>query len=103
MGRLPGKILSLEQVSNTSMSFLVVVVKSKRYNLSILEFITFLIFQFILRQQVVSLYRDFMKVTRHLPPGDREETRRWIRDDFKSNMHLTDEVILINLNSTQLY
>jgi len=51
-------------------------------------------FQFLLRQQVVSLYRDFMKVTRHLPPGDREETRKWIKDDFKSNMHLTDEVIL---------
>ena len=48
--------------------------------------------QFILRQQVISLYRDFMRVTRHLPEADRQETRKWIRDDFKQNMHLQDEV-----------
>ena len=48
--------------------------------------------QFILRQQVISLYREFMKVTRNLPEADRVETRKWIRDDFKMNMHLEDEV-----------
>ncbi|XP_066918129.1 LYR motif-containing protein 2-like [Clytia hemisphaerica] len=48
--------------------------------------------QFILRQQVISLYRDFMRVTRHLPEADRQETRKWIRDDFKQNMHLQDEI-----------
>ena len=43
---------------------------------------------------MISLYRDFMKVTRHLPEADRVETRKWIRDDFKLNMHLEDEVCL---------
>ena len=43
---------------------------------------------------MIGLYRDFMKVTRHLPENDREETRKWIRDDFKRNMHLEDEVYI---------
>ena len=47
----------------------------------------------MLRQQVLQLYRDFIKLIRTLDDeNQRKELRDWIRDDFKSNKHHTDEV-----------
>lgn len=47
----------------------------------------------MLRQQVLQLYRDFIKLIRTLDDeNERKELRDWIRNDFKSNKHHTDEV-----------
>ena len=48
--------------------------------------------RFMLRKQVLELYRDFMRLTRHVPEGDREYMRSFIRDDFKNQKHLTEEL-----------
>ena len=49
----------------------------------------------MLRQQVLKQYRDFLRLARLAEKeSDRKEIRSWIRDDFKKNKHLTDEVWL---------
>lgn len=49
--------------------------------------------QFMVRQQVLKLYRDFFRTARELPEGQREDIIEWVRSDFKSNksVPVTDE------------
>ncbi len=47
----------------------------------------------MLRGQVLSLYRDIMRSLRRIPDEEyRAELQKWARDDFRKNMHHTDEV-----------
>ncbi|KAF5311759.1 hypothetical protein D9619_003015 [Psilocybe cf. subviscida] len=46
---------------------------------------------FILRQQVLDLYRYAVRASRAIPdPVTRRETIAWIRAEFERNKHLTD-------------
>ena len=53
----------------------------------------FSLFQFMIRSEVLKLYRDILRSVRKIPDEYyREEMARWVRRDFKNNKHLTDEV-----------
>ncbi|KAF8167940.1 hypothetical protein B0H34DRAFT_792608 [Crassisporium funariophilum] len=46
---------------------------------------------FILKQQVISLYRHAVRASKGIPdPVTRKETVAWIRSEFERNRHLTD-------------
>lgn len=48
--------------------------------------------QFLLRSEVLSLYKTFLRTAREIPDEtSRKEMIDWIRKDFKQNKHLTDE------------
>ena len=60
--------------------------------LNLLHFFTFF-FQFLVRQQVLSLYRDIQRALRKVEnPKDRQELQQWARGEFERNKHQTDEV-----------
>lgn len=47
----------------------------------------------MLRQQVLKLYRSFLRTIRDVPDEEsRKELVEWARSDFKNNKHHTDEV-----------
>ena len=49
--------------------------------------------QFLLRSEVLRLYRQIMKTLRHMPNEmDRQQLMSWARHDFRKNRHETDEV-----------
>lgn len=48
---------------------------------------------FILQGESKRLYKSFMKLTRRVHDKQQQkELRLWIRDDFRINKHLADEV-----------
>ncbi|ELU00289.1 hypothetical protein CAPTEDRAFT_184234 [Capitella teleta] len=48
--------------------------------------------QFMLRGQVLQLYRDFFRCLKQLPSkADRNDMTQWVKDDFKSNKNMQDE------------
>lgn len=52
---------------------------------------------FVLRAESRRLYREFMKITRRETNQEQQKVMRiWIRDDFKLNKNLTDEVRIAN-------
>lgn len=47
----------------------------------------------MLRQQVLKLYRNFLRAIRDVPDEkSKKELLEWARSDFKNNKHHTDEV-----------
>ena len=49
--------------------------------------------QFMLRQQVIKLYRDFLRTTAKLEDaGQREEIRALIRADFRANQNSNSSI-----------
>ena len=49
--------------------------------------------QFMLRQQVIKLYRDFLRTTAKLEDaGQREEIRALIRADFRANQNVDTSI-----------
>ena len=49
--------------------------------------------QFMLRQQVIRMYRDFFRTTARLhDAGQREEIRELVRGDFRANQDLDLEL-----------
>ncbi|XP_075035970.1 LYR motif-containing protein 2 isoform X2 [Mixophyes fleayi] len=49
--------------------------------------------QFLLRQQVLGLYRRMLRAVRQIPdPADRRYMEDWVRGEFKRNKEATDEV-----------
>ncbi|XP_022089946.1 LYR motif-containing protein 2-like [Acanthaster planci] len=51
--------------------------------------------QFLLRQQVLSLYRDIQRSLRRVPnKKDRDELRVWAREEFKKNKKEKDEIVI---------
>ncbi|EDR15669.1 uncharacterized protein LACBIDRAFT_300818 [Laccaria bicolor S238N-H82] len=50
---------------------------------------------FILKQQVLNLYRCILRASRSLPdPVTRRETVAWVRSEFERNRHLTDVLLI---------
>ncbi|XP_049872636.1 LYR motif-containing protein 2 [Pectinophora gossypiella] len=48
--------------------------------------------QFMLRQEVLKLYRDIFRTLRLVPDEkDRQDLKVWAKTDFRNNMHQTDE------------
>ncbi|XP_063781510.1 LYR motif-containing protein 2 [Pseudophryne corroboree] len=48
--------------------------------------------QFLLRQQVLGLYRRILRAVRQIPdPADRKYMEDWARGEFKRNKTATDE------------
>ncbi|KAF9650743.1 hypothetical protein BDM02DRAFT_3092573 [Thelephora ganbajun] len=45
---------------------------------------------FILKQQVLNLYRSAIRATGSLPRHARSETIAWVRHEFERNRHLED-------------
>ncbi|CAH1998760.1 unnamed protein product [Acanthoscelides obtectus] len=51
--------------------------------------------QFILKQEVKSLYRKIFRTIRQVPdPSHQRELKQWARHDFRSNAHHTDEITI---------
>ncbi|XP_075975696.1 LYR motif-containing protein 2 [Anticarsia gemmatalis] len=51
--------------------------------------------QFLLRQEVLKLYRDIFRTLRKIPDeSTRIELRDWARTDFRNNMHHKDETTI---------
>lgn len=49
----------------------------------------------MMRQQVIQLYRRMLRSVRQIPDeGYREEMLQWVRSDFRSNAHHTDEITI---------
>jgi len=49
--------------------------------------------QFMLRSQVLALYRSFLRTTKGMEKPMAVETRQWIRDEFERNRTTKDEVL----------
>ncbi|KAM9330267.1 LYR motif-containing protein 2 [Gastrophryne carolinensis] len=51
--------------------------------------------QFMVRQQVLTLYRRIFRVTRRIPdPADRHYLQDWARREFRSNQAASDEMAI---------
>ncbi|XP_040275379.1 LYR motif-containing protein 2 [Bufo bufo] len=51
--------------------------------------------QFLVRQQVLGLYRRILRAVRHIPdPADRSYMRDWARGEFKRNKTASDEITI---------
>ncbi|CAB3246788.1 unnamed protein product [Arctia plantaginis] len=51
--------------------------------------------QFLLRQEVLKLYRDIFRTLRKVKDeGTRAELKEWARSDFRNNMHHNDETTI---------
>ncbi|XP_059622488.1 LYR motif-containing protein 2 [Phlebotomus argentipes] len=51
--------------------------------------------QFMLRQEVLKLYRDVFRTIRRVPQeSDRAELKEWARRDFHANRHHTDDTTI---------
>ncbi|XP_071448185.1 LYR motif-containing protein 2 [Hetaerina americana] len=48
--------------------------------------------QFMMRKQVLGLYRSILRTIREVPgEKNKKELKDWVRADFRSNMHVIDE------------
>ncbi|XP_055531584.1 LYR motif-containing protein 2 [Wyeomyia smithii] len=51
--------------------------------------------QFMLRQEVLKLYRTIFRTIRLVPDASsRQELREWARSDFRANKHQTEEIAI---------
>uniref|UniRef100_A0A6B2EIK5 LYR motif-containing protein 2 n=1 Tax=Phlebotomus kandelakii TaxID=1109342 RepID=A0A6B2EIK5_9DIPT len=50
--------------------------------------------QFMLRQEVLRLYRDIFRTIRRVPRDGQQELQEWARRDFRTNSHHTDETTI---------
>ncbi|KAK6171228.1 hypothetical protein SNE40_019463 [Patella caerulea] len=51
--------------------------------------------RFMLRSQVLKLYRDIFRTIKKVPDKDyQQELKAWARHDFRSNQHHTDEMAI---------
>ncbi|XP_058065207.1 LYR motif-containing protein 2 [Anopheles bellator] len=51
--------------------------------------------QFMLRQEVLKLYRTIFRTISQVPDAaTRQELREWARHDFRQNKHQTDELMI---------
>ncbi|ESO89293.1 hypothetical protein LOTGIDRAFT_210328 [Lottia gigantea] len=51
--------------------------------------------RFMLRTQVLKLYRDIFRLIKNVPDKSyREQLKEWARHDFKANKHHTDEMAI---------
>lgn len=51
--------------------------------------------QFMLRQEVLKLYRDIFRSIRAIPDkSGQADLKQWARSDFRANMHHVDELTI---------
>uniref|UniRef100_A0A8C5LN62 LYR motif-containing protein 2 n=1 Tax=Leptobrachium leishanense TaxID=445787 RepID=A0A8C5LN62_9ANUR len=51
--------------------------------------------QFLVRQQVLGLYRSILRAVHHIPdPADRQYMARWAREEFKRNKGESQEITI---------
>lgn len=51
--------------------------------------------QFMLRQEVIKLYRDLYRMINKVPDeSSKKELKSWLREDFKKNKTLSDEIAI---------
>ncbi|XP_055318085.1 LYR motif-containing protein 2 [Sitodiplosis mosellana] len=51
--------------------------------------------QFMLRQEVIKLYREIFRSIKLVPEvSSRNDLKQWTRSDFRANMHHTDELTI---------
>lgn len=51
--------------------------------------------QFMLRQQVLKLYRDIYRTINKVPDeSSRKDLKLWLRTDFRSNKSMTEEIAI---------
>ncbi|BET00925.1 unnamed protein product [Nesidiocoris tenuis] len=51
--------------------------------------------EFMLRKQVLQLYRDILRAIKEIPsPEDRKYMKDWAKSDFLANKHHTDEMTI---------
>lgn len=75
--------LNLKQVSS----------QTRKIDGRITEESTFL--QFMLRQEVLKLYREIFRTIRKVPDeSSRTELKAWARNDFRNNIHHTEEITI---------
>lgn len=49
----------------------------------------------MLRMEVLKLYRDIFRTIRQVPDeSSRKDLRDWARNDFRQNMHHTEEITI---------
>ncbi|KAK4027146.1 LYR motif-containing protein 2 [Daphnia magna] len=53
--------------------------------------------QFMLRQEVLSLYREVLRTARKVDNGQKEEIAKWARSDFEAHKSQTDEATIRGL------
>ncbi|KAK3932784.1 LYR motif-containing protein 2 [Frankliniella fusca] len=54
--------------------------------------------QFMLHQEVLKLYRSFLRSIKEIEsPADRQQLREWVQSDFRKHRHETDEITIRNL------
>lgn len=63
------------------------------FSFSLLYNILYFLFQFMLRQKSLRLYREFLKTIKNIPlESDRQQFTGWVKEDFKKHKFETDEV-----------
>jgi hypothetical protein len=56
------------------------------------------VIQFLLREQTLRLYRDFLRLIQRVDnETNKKELKEWIRNDFKANKHHIQEVFKLFL------
>ncbi|KAK7089394.1 LYR motif-containing protein 2-like [Littorina saxatilis] len=51
--------------------------------------------RFLLRSEVLRLYRDMLRTLKRIPSQDqRKDLQQWIRTDFDNNKHHTEEAAI---------
>ena len=51
--------------------------------------------QFMLRQEVLKLYKDIYRTINNIPDeSSRKEMKKWLSDDFRKNKDLKDEIAI---------
>ena len=51
--------------------------------------------QFMLRQEVLKLYKDIYRTINQIPDeSSRKEMKKWLSDDFRKNKELKDEITI---------
>ena len=93
-GRIPQKFLNLKQVKTINLSmfvFFILIVINEH----------FLMVKFMLRQEVLKLYREVLRTAKKV--DEKKEIISWARSDIEQHRLQTDEVLSYTLNSKCLF
>lgn len=97
LGRIPGKGLLSRNSWNSKLYFIYLALVQHPHLLMLTTFNAMcaqIAFQFMLRGEVLKLYRDMLRCLRQIPSeSDRKDMCQWVREDFKANKDVSDEVL----------
>lgn len=92
MSKLPKSALSLKQVQTHDLTVLTI---NKMCHAHQRQHCARFYFQFMLRQEVLKLYREIFRITKYVPDKTTQsELRDWARTDFRNNMYHEDETTI---------